>query len=122
MAKREILHIPGAPGHRNPIPQAVRIGGFVFSSAIIGTDPATGELPDDPEKQAWNTFRNIRTLVEQAGGTTDDIAKMSVSLRDLENRKYVNDAWLDMFPDPADRPARHTTQLPINERFHVQSH
>lgn len=117
---RQILEIPGVPGHQNPIPQGVRIGDMVFSSAISGYDPVTGELPADPEAQVRNTFRNCRALVEQAGGTVDDIAKMSVALRDLGVRRFVNEEWLAMFPDEQDRPARHTVQLPINERYHIQ--
>ena len=120
MAKRQVLTIPGVPHHQNPIPQGVKIGNMVYSSAISGADADTGELPGEPEAQAWNTFRNIRLLVEGAGGTTDDIAKMSVSLRDDETRKFVNDAWLDMFPDEDDRPARHTQSVNINPRYHVQ--
>ncbi|MCH8917005.1 MAG: RidA family protein [Proteobacteria bacterium] len=120
MAKRQVLTVPGIPHHQNPIPQGVKIGNMVFSSAISGADAETGELPEDAETQAWNTFRNIRLLVEAAGGTTGDIAKMSVSIRDDETRKFVNDAWLDMFPDEDDRPARHTQAVNINPRYHVQ--
>ena len=120
MAKRQVLTIPGIPPHQNPIPQGVKICNMIYSSAISGADAATGELPGEPETQAWNTFRNIRLLVEAAGGTIDDIAKMSVSLRDDETRKYVNDAWLDMFPEENNRPARHTQSANINPRYHVQ--
>ena len=120
MAKRQVLVIPGVPHHDNPIPHGVKIGNMVFSSAISGADADTGELPADAEAQAWNTFRNIQALVEAAGGTTDDIAKMSVSLRDAGTRKFINDAWLDMFPDEDNRPARHTQNAEINPRYHVQ--
>lgn len=116
---RQILEIPGVPHHQNPIPQGVRIGNMVFSSAISGYDPDTGELPADPAAQIRNVFRNCRAMVEQAGGTVNDIAKMSVAMRDLSLRKFVNEEWLAMFPTD-DRPARHTVELPINERFHIQ--
>ena len=120
MAKRQVLTIPGVPHHSNPIPHGVRIGNMVYSSAISGVDADTGDLPEDAEAQAWNTFRNIRLLVEAAGGSVNHIAKMSVSLRDEGTRKFINDAWLDMFPDEDDRPARHTQSAEINPRYHVQ--
>lgn len=120
MAKRQVLSIPGVPHHSNPIPHGVRIGNLVYSSAISGADPETGELPEDAEAQAWNTFKNIRLLMEQAGGSVGDIAKMSVSLRDEAARKFINDAWLDMFPDEDDRPARHTQSARINPLYFVQ--
>ncbi len=120
MAKRQILAIPGVPHHQNPIPHGVKIGNMVFSSAISGADSETGELPEDPKAQVWNTFKNIRLLLEVAGGTTADIAKMSVSLRDNASRQFLNDAWCDMFPDEDDRPARHTQNAEINPRYHIQ--
>ena len=116
---RQTLDIPGVPHHRNPIPQGVRIGNMVFSSAVSGYDPDTGELPDDAAAQVRNVFRNCRALVEAAGGTVDDIARMSVLLRDLSVRSFVNEEWLAMFPDD-DRPARHTARAEIAARFHIQ--
>ena len=108
----------------------------VMLDLLKNSDKEIIELPADPESVSRissmkvnleringalsNTFRNIRLLVEAAGGTTDDIAKMSVSIRDDETRKYVNDAWLDMFPNEDDRPARHTQSVNINPRYHVQ--
>ena len=120
MAKRQILTVPGIPHHQNPIPQGVKIGNMVYSSAISGTDADTGELPEDAAAQALNTFRNIKLLMDEAGGTTDDIAKMAVSLRNEEARKFINDAWVEMFPDEDNRPARHTQSAQINPRYHVQ--
>ncbi len=120
MAKRQVLSIPGVPHHDNPIPHGVRIGNVVCSGAISGADPDTGELPEDAEAQVWNTFRNIRALMEEAGGSVDDIAKMSVSLRDSGARKFLNAAWIDMFPNEDDRPARHTQSAEINPRYFIQ--
>jgi 2-iminobutanoate/2-iminopropanoate deaminase len=64
--RRRVLGVPGIE-HQNPIPQAVEIGGLVFSSAIFGEDPATGEIPDDPARQAELAFGHMRTMLEQAG-------------------------------------------------------
>jgi 2-iminobutanoate/2-iminopropanoate deaminase len=93
---------------------------MVYSSAVSGADSENGNLPDDPAAQVRNTFRNVRLLVEAAGGTVADIARMTVYLRDLDHRQFVNDAWLEMFPDEDDRPARHTQRADIAARFHIQ--
>ena len=120
MAKRQVLTVPGIPHHQNPIPQGVKIGNMVFSSAISGADAETGELPEDAETRAGNTVRNTRGVGGAGGGNSGDIATVAVSIRDDETRKVVNDAWLDMFPDEDDRPARHTQAVNINPRYHVQ--
>jgi len=107
MAKREVLHVKGS-SHQNPIPTAVKIGNMVYTSAIIGSDPETGEMPERVEAEVANLFHYLREIMELAGGTTDDIAYLSVSAADREYKKIVNVEWLKMFPNENDRPARHT--------------
>jgi enamine deaminase RidA (YjgF/YER057c/UK114 family) len=94
--------------HENPIPNACRIGSLVMSSVIVGTDPETKLLPDDLSSQCTNMFRNMAEIARAAGGSTDDIIKMTVWLLDLDDRAALNREWLQMFPDPENRPARHT--------------
>jgi 2-iminobutanoate/2-iminopropanoate deaminase len=108
MARREVIELEGF-AHGNPIPVAVKIGNMVYSGAVAGTNEA-GETPADPDEQIGQVFRNVRRIVEQAGGTVADIAKLDVKLRDMSHRAIVNKYWLEMFPDEHDRPARHTTQ------------
>jgi 2-iminobutanoate/2-iminopropanoate deaminase len=116
---RRVLGVPRIE-HTNPIPQAVEIGGLVFSSAVFGADPETGELPPDPARQAELCFRHVRTLLEQAGGTPTQIARMSVYLADDAYREHVNREWLAMFPDENDRPARHTTRTDLRRGMLLQ--
>jgi 2-iminobutanoate/2-iminopropanoate deaminase len=57
MAKREVLHVKGS-SHQNPIPTAVKIGNMVYTSAIIGSDSETGEMPVCVEDEVANLFHN----------------------------------------------------------------
>jgi 2-iminobutanoate/2-iminopropanoate deaminase len=117
--RRRVLGVPGIE-HQNPIPQAVEIGGLVFSSAIFGEDPETGELPDDPARQTELAFRHMRTLLEQAGGGPEHVAKLTVFLGGDGDRAHVNREWLRMFPDAGDRPARHTVRADLRRGMLVQ--
>ena len=103
-----MLEIPGVTHGGAPIPMGVRLGNMVFSSGIMGKDPADDSLPDDPARQAELMFQNVRTLLEAAGGSLDDIARMTVFLKDNAYREHLNREWLKAFPDEHDRPARHT--------------
>lgn len=105
MTERESVELPGF-GHNNPIPVASRIGPFLASGAITGRDPRTREMPRELDQQCANVFAHVRALVEAAGGTTDDILKMTFHLVDPRDRAALNREWLAMFPDPAHRPAR----------------
>lgn len=105
--KRRSIEIEGFQ-HDNPIPSASRIGPFVVSGGISGKDPHTGKIPDGIDEQCALVFRHMRKIIEAASGTTEDILKVTVWLKDAAHRKNVNQEWLAMFPDAKSRPARHT--------------
>lgn len=92
--------------HKNPIPAASRIGPFLFSGALTGRDPSTGEMPELLGEQCTNVFSLIRGLMEAEGGSTDHIGKITFHLADYRDRAALNQQWLSMFPDPATMPAR----------------
>jgi 2-iminobutanoate/2-iminopropanoate deaminase len=93
---------------------------MVYTSAIIGSDRETGEMPVSVENEVANLFHYIREIMELAGGTTDDIVHLSVSVTDREYKKIVNVEWLKMFPNEDDRPARHTSVKNLREGLRVQ--
>lgn len=104
---RKSIHIPGFK-HRNPIPNAAVIGNVLESGVITGVDPGTGEMPDDLETQTKNAFGHMRAIMEAAGGSTNDILKVSVWLADPDDRRAINEFWIAAFPNENTRPARHT--------------
>ncbi|MGE3911222.1 MAG: RidA family protein [Chloroflexota bacterium] len=118
MARREVIELEGF-AHGNPIPVAVKIGNMVYSGAVAGTDEQ-GVTPADPDAQIGQVFKNVQRIVEKAGGTTADIAKLDVKLRDMSHRPVVNKHWLAMFPDEHDRPARHTQQADLPGTLLIQ--
>jgi 2-iminobutanoate/2-iminopropanoate deaminase len=121
MAKRQSINAP-APRHENPIPNASRIGNIVMSSVIGGANPGTRELPPMLEQQVANVFAAIRGDIEAAGGTVDDILKVTFWVRDpASQRAALNAEWVKLFPDPASRPARHTLTLSPDSRALVQA-
>jgi len=103
--RRTSIDLPGFQ-HANPIPAASRIGPFLASGALTGRDPETGELPPDLDRQCANAFGHVQALLAAAGGSCDDVLKLTVHLADPGDRAALNREWLAMFPDPAHRPAR----------------
>ena len=118
MARREVIELEGF-AHGNPIPVAVKIGGMVYTGGVAGTNEA-GVTPTDPDEQIGQVFKNLKRIVEAAGGTVADIAKIDVKLRDMSHRPIVNKHWLAMFPDEHDRPARHTSQADLPGTLAIQ--
>jgi 2-iminobutanoate/2-iminopropanoate deaminase len=105
--RRTSVYVEGF-GHVNPIPAACRIGDLIYSGVITGRDPGTGLPAQTLDRQCALMFQHLRAIVEAAGASVDDIIKMTVWLKDRGDRTALNREWTALFPDPADRPARHT--------------
>ncbi|HEX9879467.1 MAG TPA: RidA family protein [Candidatus Binatia bacterium] len=63
-------------------------GKLLFIAGQTATD-AQGNIVgvDDIEAQATQVFENIKTIVEEAGGTLDDIVKTTVYITDAKYRE-----------------------------------
>lgn len=109
MARRRSVYVQQFK-HKNPIPVASRIGNLLVSSVINGVDPATGKIAATLEEQCRHMFGHVRRIVEAGGGTTDDIIKMTMWMKDRSQRDVLNHEWVKMFPDEQARPARHALQ------------
>lgn len=113
MEFRESVHLHNHGHGATPIPAGCRVGNIVFSSGIFGVDPDTGVIPQDPELQVRLVFDNVRRFMEEAGGSVDEIGKMTVYLSKEEYRELLNRWWLEMFPNSDSRPARHSIISPL---------
>jgi 2-iminobutanoate/2-iminopropanoate deaminase len=119
MSKRTAIYVKGFT-HQNPIPAACRIGNLVMTGVINGVHPDTGEFPDTLEEQCAYLFQQVRSIVVAAGGSMDDIIKMTVWMKDRSARGPLNDVWIATFPDPATRPARHTLEAALEGERLIQ--
>ncbi len=119
MATRKSIHIKGME-HGAPIPNGVVIGNMVFSSAIGGKDAKTGVMSSNPDEQAEAMFRNLQLFMESVSGTLDNIGYMKVYLKEEKYRDSVNKAWLKMFPDEHNRPARHAIKAELRGEMLMQ--
>ncbi len=107
MSGRRSISIPGL-SHATAIPVATRVGPLVVSSVISAFDPGTRTVPTAIEAQVANLFAHTGAMLEAAGATWDDVAKMSFWLVDGAHRTALEAPWVERFPDPAARPSRHT--------------
>ncbi|WP_454689173.1 RidA family protein [Achromobacter aloeverae] len=110
-ARRIAIYVDGV-NHKNPIPACCRRGSLVESGSIFGRDPTTGELAEGIEAQCRHMLENLRLIVEAAGGSPEDIVKVTVWMKDRGHRPVLNVPWLALFPDAGSRPARHAIHAP----------
>ena len=105
---RRSIEVPGVSHGNAPIPMGARVGNMIYSSGIMGKDPSTNNLPEDAPSQAKFMFDNLRSLLAQGGAGLDDLVHVKAYVKDNSHRDALNAEWLQCFPDPHDRPARHT--------------
>ena len=120
--QREPIHSDAAPKAIGPYSQAIRAGDTVYLSGQIGLDPATGQLVDGLSEQAHRVFQNLGAVAQAAGGSLDDVAKVTLLLADIGDFAKVNEIMAEYFQPPY--PARATYQvaaLPKGARVEVDA-
>jgi reactive intermediate/imine deaminase len=106
---KHAISSPDAPAALGPYSQAVRAGHTVYLSGQLGLDPVTGILVEGIEAQTHQVFLNLRAVAAAAGGSLDDMVKLSILMQDLGDFAKVNEIMSSYFRQPY--PARATYQV-----------
>jgi len=102
-----IKHFPPPPGVKAPpLSFAARVGDLLYISGIPGFDDKR-ELPDGFEAQFGNVVKNIRHVLDEAGGSFRDLVKVNVLLTRASDIPAMNALYAGAF-GPAPYPARTT--------------
>ncbi|MET8878439.1 RidA family protein [Nocardia sp. NPDC004278] len=118
--QRVSIHVDGLEHGTLPIPAASRIGSLIATGGVRGVDPATGQMPDDAAAQVRLMFDNLVRIVEAAGGGAGSILKVDVRVVERSVREHLDAVWVEHFPDPASRPARHMQVATLAPGMQVQ--
>jgi 2-iminobutanoate/2-iminopropanoate deaminase len=93
--ERDVIGTEGPTGLST---SAVRGNGFVFTTGTIGTDPTTGNLPEDLESQTRNTLATLEGVLRRAGTELEMVVKVNVYLDDIEGDfDQMNEVYRDYF-------------------------
>ena len=102
---KTIIHTDKAPQAIGTYSQAINHRGMVFISGQIPLDPETMEMVTGGiEAQIHRVFKNLSAICTAAGGSLDDIVKLTVFLTDMVNFPQVNAIMEQYFTAPY--PAR----------------
>ena len=103
-AHREEFMVPGMAEPVSHFTHVVRAGCIVFVSGCVATDGAGRVVGGaDVVAQARQTHENIKRCLAAAGATFADVCKVTVFLRDVNDREKVNTVRKEYFG--AQRPA-----------------
>jgi reactive intermediate/imine deaminase len=103
--ERVAIHTDDAPAAIGTYSQAVKAGNLVFLSGQIPLVPGTMEIvAGDFEARARQVFENLGAVAGAAGGSLNDVVKLTIYLTDLGNFAAVNSVMERYFRQPF--PAR----------------
>jgi len=90
----------------------IRVGDLVFTGGVTGR-------PGDAKTQIRNTLEKIKSVLQGAGASMENVVKANVYLRDIGDReRYLNDLWREYFPK--DPPARTCLQAGLSPETYVE--
>jgi 2-iminobutanoate/2-iminopropanoate deaminase len=82
-----------APFQGAPYSQAIKAGGLVFVSGQIGLRPGESELVGGIAEQTEQVFRNLGSILEEAGSGLDRLVKTTVFLADFGDFQAMNEVY-----------------------------
>ncbi len=117
----EKLFSKNAPEPKGYYSQAVKYENLIFTSGQLPIDPKSGELITDSfENQVIRVFKNIQAILEDNNSSIQNIIKVTIFLRNIEDWKIVNDLYKDFFKS-ALPPARSIIAgIDINRNLDVE--
>ncbi len=89
----------GLPQVGQPSEFAVVADGVLYT-AHVPLRPDGSFETGDARAQIAQTLANLRTAVEAAGGTMDDVTQVQVHLIDRKHVPVMNDVWPEYFRAP----------------------
>ena len=121
MIMKKKIETNKAPQALGTYSQAITSGNTTYMSGQIPLDPETMELVKGDENQIRQVFKNILSVCEASGASTEDIVKLNVYLSDLSVFAQVNEIMKEFFAEPY--PARAAVQvakLPLDSLIEIE--
>ena len=108
--EKKIVATPNAPAAIGPYSQAIRIGGFLYTSGQISLDPETMKMiTGDIEIETEKVLKNIEAILKADGLDLNNIIKTTVYLTDLSEFTRMNQVYEKFFSET--KPARACVQV-----------
>ena len=104
--KPGVKHLKRDTGGTSQLPfsDAVMAGNTMYLAGRLGVDAKTGRIPDDIDTEVHNALDSMKTTLEGAGMTMDDLATVTVYCPDLSLYDKFNSIYKTYFKK--DFPAR----------------
>ncbi len=106
-----VIQTPDAPQPAGHYSQGLLDNGWLFVSGQLPIDAATGRfVPGTIEEQTRLVIANVKAVVQAAGGTLDDVVKVTLYFSDVAFWPQINAIYAEAFG--AHKPARSAVPTP----------
>lgn len=96
----------GSPPPLAPYSPGVRADNIVYVSGMLAMDQQGKTVsPGDVKAQTRTVLNAIKAVIEQAGGTMQDVTYNAIFLKDLADYAAMNEVYREFFP--SEPPARY---------------
>jgi len=107
---REVISTDGAPKAIGPYSQAIRAGGWIFTSGQVALDPATQQVvAGDVAAQTDRVLNNLAAILEASGSSLERVVRCTVFLKNMGDFGAMNEVYGRYFKQAP--PARSTVEV-----------
>ncbi len=123
MPEKKVFYSDKAPVPKGPYSQAVIHNGLLYISGQVPIDSETGVIVRGTiEEETEVVLKNIKTIIEDAGASMEDVLKVTCYLADMDDFGRFNNIYKEYFKD--EPPARTTIQagrLPLDVQVEIDA-
>jgi 2-iminobutanoate/2-iminopropanoate deaminase len=104
------------------LPAAARMGDLVIMPALAPIDPQTGAIVgDDMESQLRAVLQNMDRVLEAAGCSRRDVARVTTFMRQTSDRTALNKVYREWYPNEDERPPNKYLPAALPAGIHVRA-
>lgn len=116
------IYTKNAPDAIGPYSQAVVSGGMVYTSGQIAIDPRSGMVEAEGiAAQTEQVCRNLKAVLEEAGGSLESVVKTVCFLRDMSDFAAFNEVYGMYFTGKPARSCVAVRELPKGVLVEVEA-
>lgn len=118
----KVINSEKAPAAIGSYSQAIESNGFVYVSGQLPINVENGTMPETIEEQTAQSLSNIKSILEAAGLSMDNVVKTTVLMTNLGDFTKMNEVYGTFFSNayPA-RAAYQVVALPKGAMVEIEA-
>ncbi len=109
LSRKQAVTVPGFPAN-SPIAAGIRSGDRLYISGLLGYDPATTKVPEDPAAQVELALSRVQSVLKAAGMDFRNMVFVNPYLTSAMPMGVMNKVYASKF-EHGNTPARATIQV-----------